>query len=271
MLGQLNRDYASFQQQDSHDLLAFVLDRLHEDVNLVGKKPYTETSEVVTLDDVDRVGAENWAKHLLRHDSAVQDVVGGFLKSQIVCPLLGECGKVSVTFDYTSTVQLAIPQPKRDRGRRDRSGSMGSACSGRSRSRTRTVSGHTQYLDLLVSNGRGRSSSVDAVELSICFMPQAPPGLAGSGRGGGGGGGGMGGAVPKHKGVLALSALSFLPTQSPIEVTVRAAASTTLWIIMLLISHTLTLPLPLDVLCVLPASCLVLCRWRRSSAPNSSP
>ena len=31
-----------------------------------------------------------------------------------------------------------------------------------------------QYMDLLVSHGRGRSSSVDALVLPICFMPQVP-------------------------------------------------------------------------------------------------
>lgn len=137
--------------QDAHDLLLFVLDKLHEDVNLVAKKPYTETSEVQTLADEERVGRENWEKHLMRHDSAVQDVVGGVVKSLIVCPAEGQeggaCGKVSVTFDYTSTVQLAIPQrTKRERdrgGSRSRSNSC-SSNSGDPRNRARTVSGNSQ-------------------------------------------------------------------------------------------------------------------------------
>jgi len=204
VLGLMNRDYATFQQQDAHDLLAFVLDRLHEDVNIIEKKPYTEASEVETLADEERVGRENWDKHLLRHNSAVQDVVGGFLKSQIVCPLLDKCGKVSIKFDYTSTVQLAIPQPKREgRERRERSNSMGSNSG---RSRNRTTSGNSQYMDLLVNNGRGRLSSLNAIELPICFVPQVPASpTAPSG-------------LPHHKGVLALSALSHLDNHSPIEV-----------------------------------------------------
>jgi ubiquitin C-terminal hydrolase len=68
VLGKLNADYGTFQQQDAHDLLAFVLDKLHEDVNLVIKKPYIETSEVITFADEERVGRENWEKHLLRHN-----------------------------------------------------------------------------------------------------------------------------------------------------------------------------------------------------------
>ena len=46
--------YPPSAMQDAHDLLLFVLDSLHEDVNLVAAKPYTETSEVRTLADEER-------------------------------------------------------------------------------------------------------------------------------------------------------------------------------------------------------------------------
>ena len=123
-----------------------------------------------------RVGRENWEKHLLRDDSAVQDVVGGVVRSLIVCPAGaaedtstaagagkgddgGTCGKVSITFDYTSTVQLAIPQGTRGAataggGRRSRSNSCSSS-SGGGRNRLRTVSGNSQVRPYLcVSVGR---------------------------------------------------------------------------------------------------------------------
>ena len=209
MLGNLNRDYAGFQQQDAHDLLAFVLDKLHEDVNLIERKPYLEASEISCLADEERVGKENWEKHLMRHNSAVQDVVGGFLKSQIMCPLLKDCGKISMKFDYTSTVQLAIPQTKKERERRGRSNSIGNSGG---RNRTRTSSGNSQYRETLVSGSRGRASSFDAINIPIHFVTQIPlsPPKDSWIRG-----------IPSHQGVLALSTLNYLQNNFPIEVTVR--------------------------------------------------
>ena len=42
----------------------------------------------------------------MRHDSVVKDFIGGQLRSQLVCPV---CKKVSVSFDYFNTLQLAVP------------------------------------------------------------------------------------------------------------------------------------------------------------------
>lgn len=105
VLGRLNSDYASLQQQDAHDVLEMLLDRLHEDVNLVLKKPYCEKAEGDGSNDLD-VSREAWHKHGLRNRSLVGDVVGGMLRSYLRCPT---CDRVSVTFDYHNTLQLAIP------------------------------------------------------------------------------------------------------------------------------------------------------------------
>jgi hypothetical protein len=82
LIGRVNEEYATLQQQDAHDVLVFLLDTLHEDVNLVAKKPYVENSEGNGEND-DEISKESWEKHRLRHNSVVQDIVGAQLRSQV--------------------------------------------------------------------------------------------------------------------------------------------------------------------------------------------
>ena len=42
MIGKHAPQFSGYQQHDSHELLAFLLDGLHEDLNLVKKKPYVD-------------------------------------------------------------------------------------------------------------------------------------------------------------------------------------------------------------------------------------
>ena len=54
MVGRFAPQFSGYQQQDSHELLAFLLDGLHEDLNLVLKKPYVDMS-VKTEDREEKV------------------------------------------------------------------------------------------------------------------------------------------------------------------------------------------------------------------------
>jgi hypothetical protein len=58
-LGRLNSDYDGFTQQDSHELLEFLLDKLHEDVNRVIVKPYVENIEGDGTNDIE-MAKKNW-------------------------------------------------------------------------------------------------------------------------------------------------------------------------------------------------------------------
>jgi ubiquitin C-terminal hydrolase len=109
VLGTISRDYMGNLQQDAHDALELILDRLHEDVNRVLVKPYIEQPEGDGSNDAE-VGADAWAKHQRRHNSAITDLFGGQLKSNVSC-CSKDCSRVSVTFDYFNTLQLAIPGP----------------------------------------------------------------------------------------------------------------------------------------------------------------
>jgi ubiquitin C-terminal hydrolase len=44
-VGKINPDYAGFVQHDVHEALEFLIDKIHEDLNKVVSKPYTEVPE----------------------------------------------------------------------------------------------------------------------------------------------------------------------------------------------------------------------------------
>ena len=54
------------------ELLAFLLDGLHEDLNRVKSKPYNESKDTDGRPD-DEVALENWTNHKERNDSIIVD------------------------------------------------------------------------------------------------------------------------------------------------------------------------------------------------------
>ena len=61
-----------YAQQDSQELLAFLLDGLHEDLNRILKKPYIPEDERPGRSD-EELAAEAWANYLKRNDSVIVD------------------------------------------------------------------------------------------------------------------------------------------------------------------------------------------------------
>ncbi|XP_012626716.2 ubiquitin carboxyl-terminal hydrolase 4 isoform X3 [Microcebus murinus] len=107
-VGRFAPQFSGYQQQDSQELLAFLLDGLHEDLNRVKKKPYLELKDANGRPDA-VVAKEAWENHRLRNDSVIVDTFHGLFKSTLVCP---ECAKVSVTFDPFCYLTLPLPMKK---------------------------------------------------------------------------------------------------------------------------------------------------------------
>ncbi|KAM5153966.1 ubiquitin carboxyl-terminal hydrolase 4 isoform 2-T2 [Callospermophilus lateralis] len=107
-VGRFAPQFSGYQQQDSQELLAFILDGLHEDLNRVKKKPYLEPKDANGRPDA-VVAKEAWENHRLRNDSVIVDTFHGLFKSTLVCP---ECAKVSVTFDPFCYLTLPLPMKK---------------------------------------------------------------------------------------------------------------------------------------------------------------
>ncbi|KAK7269040.1 hypothetical protein RIF29_21755 [Crotalaria pallida] len=97
--------FSGYNQHDSQELLAFLLDGLHEDLNRVKQKPYIEMKDSDGRPD-EEVASECWKNHMARNDSLIVDVCQGQYKSTLVCPV---CGKISITFD--PFMYLSIPLP----------------------------------------------------------------------------------------------------------------------------------------------------------------
>ncbi|XP_073132926.1 ubiquitin carboxyl-terminal hydrolase 9-like isoform X2 [Henckelia pumila] len=97
--------FSGYNQHDSQELLAFLLDGLHEDLNRVKQKPYIETKDFDGRPDKE-VADEFWRYHKARNDSVIVDICQGQYKSTLVCPV---CDKISITFDPFMYLSLPLP------------------------------------------------------------------------------------------------------------------------------------------------------------------
>eukprot|EP00478_Filoreta_tenera_P000006 GABV01000006.1.p1 GENE.GABV01000006.1~~GABV01000006.1.p1 ORF type:complete len:453 (-),score=229.42 GABV01000006.1:1245-2603(-) len=95
VIGEFQPRFSGYQQQDSSELLNFLLDGLHEDLNRVKEKPFTESVDSNGRPDKE-VAQEAWETHLKRNRSVVIDHFTGQLKSTVHCP---RCDRTSITFD----------------------------------------------------------------------------------------------------------------------------------------------------------------------------
>jgi len=107
-IGKYQACFSSFQQQDSQEFLAFLLDGLHEDLNRVTDKPYVELKDSDGRPDV-QVAAEAWDNHILRNKSIIVDLFHGQLKSKVTCKV---CGHESVRCDPFFTLSLPLPMER---------------------------------------------------------------------------------------------------------------------------------------------------------------
>ena len=120
--------FSGYQQHDSQELVAFLLDGLHEDLNRVLKKPYVEKPDWEGGGDVElvKLAEKSWEGYKLRNDSVIVDLFQGQYQSTLICP---ECQKVclpvcssllqsypfqvSITFDPFMYLTLPLPIQKK--------------------------------------------------------------------------------------------------------------------------------------------------------------
>ncbi|CAE7728106.1 Usp15, partial [Symbiodinium pilosum] len=114
-VGQFAEQFSGYGQQDSMELIEYVLDGLKEDCNTVqGPKPYIELKEADGRPDSE-VAREALDAYHQRNKSKVDDLFVGLFKSVVRCPLK-ECGRVSVTFDPFLSAKLSLTSAAEQRG-----------------------------------------------------------------------------------------------------------------------------------------------------------
>uniref|UniRef100_A0A673M090 ubiquitinyl hydrolase 1 n=1 Tax=Sinocyclocheilus rhinocerous TaxID=307959 RepID=A0A673M090_9TELE len=101
--------FTGYAQHDAQEFMAFLLDGLHEDLNRIQNKPYTETVDSDGHQD-EAVAEEAWQRHKMRNDSFIVDLFQGQYKSKLVCPV---CSKVSITFDPFLYLPVPLPQKQK--------------------------------------------------------------------------------------------------------------------------------------------------------------
>lgn len=86
--------FSGYGQQDSQELLAFLLDGIHEDLNRIKSKPATNSPDWEGGGDRELLEMANacWEQYRSRNNSVIVDLFQGQYRSTVVCP---DCDKVS--------------------------------------------------------------------------------------------------------------------------------------------------------------------------------
>ncbi|KAI9092607.1 hypothetical protein DFS34DRAFT_583889 [Phlyctochytrium arcticum] len=110
IIGTHHPSFRGNEQQDSQEFLAFLLDSLHEDLNVarVGTIPPDKESDEDEENIPDEILLEKaWAKYRSRNWSIIVDLFQGILRNRLQCLT---CGKTSTTFNPVMYFTLPIPE-----------------------------------------------------------------------------------------------------------------------------------------------------------------
>jgi ubiquitin carboxyl-terminal hydrolase 4/11/15 len=93
VLSRFAPQFSGYQQHDTQEFVAFLLDGLHEDLNRILKKPYVEKPDWNGGGDLElvKLACSSWEGYMKRNDSVIVDLFQGQYKSTLICP---ECDKV---------------------------------------------------------------------------------------------------------------------------------------------------------------------------------
>lgn len=105
--------FRGYNQHDAQELLAYLLDALHEDLNRVVDKPYLPVTDLLfaahqlpSRPVLALRAREAWQRHVMRNNSALVELFQGLFSSTVTCP---SCSTVSITFDPFMYLSLPLP------------------------------------------------------------------------------------------------------------------------------------------------------------------
>ena len=100
--------FQGYNQHDAQELISYLLDGMHEDLNRVKKSnnPHVEDEDCDgdCLND-DELSMQSWSNHLLRNESIIVDLFQGQLKNTLQCNI---CDYQSVKFEPFMYLSLPV-------------------------------------------------------------------------------------------------------------------------------------------------------------------
>ncbi|CAB4484010.1 cysteine proteinase [Rhizophagus irregularis] len=110
-IGRFAPQFSGTEQQDSQEFLSFLLDGLHEDLNIIKEKP--KILELTPQEEEEReylpsqmVSEMEWEKYLMRNSSVVVSLFQGQFRNILKCLT---CNKTSTTYNVFMCLSLPIP------------------------------------------------------------------------------------------------------------------------------------------------------------------
>jgi ubiquitin carboxyl-terminal hydrolase 4/11/15 len=108
LIAERRPEFAGYQQHDAQEVLTFLLDGLHEDVNHAPyPRPIVEDPSTAGKDDA-TVALEAWEGNLRRNRSRIVDLFQFQVRSEITFPDIGDR---SLKFDPMMYLTLPLPKP----------------------------------------------------------------------------------------------------------------------------------------------------------------
>ncbi|ELU02243.1 hypothetical protein CAPTEDRAFT_227854 [Capitella teleta] len=106
IVGKYGSQYRGYAQHDAQEFLMWLLDKVHEDLNIASKKKYRANKSSHGRSD-EAVAQESLANHARCNNSAIYGFFQGLCRSSLMCP---KCRRQSLTFDPILSLSLPIPQ-----------------------------------------------------------------------------------------------------------------------------------------------------------------
>ena len=108
IIGEINHQFRNFDQQDAQEFINFLLDVLHEEMNIKDTKEYIPNPENFDHKE-EELANEYWSNNLRRNASFIHSLFLGQLNSNLICE---NCQSKKITYETFTNLNLPITQKR---------------------------------------------------------------------------------------------------------------------------------------------------------------